>query len=337
VVDIEPKDVASFWTLCTQLEVLLVYSTHLPDLPDKSIKFERLQELGVSLRSGQTFVHQLDWLEQCPNLLILNWNACLEPGPGPESIEDFAARLAAGAWPKLHDLSIPNFHALDAQLAKVIEGMPQVKGFGAIECQFGSLSFTALRSQFRMLRRLDIAFSDTPTGPMIPEILASCPQLEYLCVDDVMSEDIIDSESWVCGQTLKALYVRFCITARHHQQDVFKKISQLPHLENLVFFGLYRETGSKGMEFRLGAGLEHLTTLKELKELSLFDAGDYLRASDIKVTYTISTAIVSFSLFLASLTKGELVLLVDARQLEETSVVSWGPKHGHQGRTRRDV
>ncbi|KAK3810252.1 MAG: hypothetical protein J3Q66DRAFT_405008 [Benniella sp.] len=180
------------------------------------------------------------------------------------------------------DLNIPNFHALDDQLAKVIEGMPQLKEFGAIECQFGPLSFTALRPQFRMLRRLDIAFSDTPTGPMIPEILASCPQLEYLCADDVMSEDIIDSEPWVCGQTLKALYVRFCITARYHQQDVFKKISQLPHLESLVFFGLYRETGSKGMEFRLGAGLEHLTTLKELKELSLFDAGDYLRASDIE-------------------------------------------------------
>ncbi|KAK3814218.1 MAG: hypothetical protein J3Q66DRAFT_411828 [Benniella sp.] len=166
------------------------------------------------------------------------------------------------------------------QLSQIVNGMQQVKSLGVHKYTFGALSLTALRPHFSILRQLKLESAVFETGPsIIPDVLASCPQLEILIAGEVTSEDILQGPPWVCERTLKTLHVGIIISSGedmdHQQRLVPERISRLCYLEDFSLLG-----GSPGRAearirlLHLGKGLEYLATLKKLRYLHLYELCD---------------------------------------------------------------
>ncbi|KAK3814221.1 MAG: hypothetical protein J3Q66DRAFT_34100 [Benniella sp.] len=259
-VKIDLDSTEKFWNLCTGLESLSIRLTNIARFPDKSMSFERIEKLVLFPRSGHSFEQWLAFITQCPNLVSLDW---VREGDGsPASTDIFAAHLAKDTWPKLCEIRLPNFSLSDSQLSKIVNGMQQIKSLDVAGCTFGALSLAALRPHFSILRQLKLESAVFETGSsIIPEVLASCPQLEILIAGGVTSEDILQGPPWVCERTLKTLYVCIIIPPGedmdHHQRLVLKRISRLCYLEDFSLLG-----GSPGRTearirlLHLGKGLE---------------------------------------------------------------------------------
>jgi len=283
--DIDPEDTAAFWELCTQLEALLMNNTDIPELPDSSVTFERLQKLGVYMRSNVSLEKQLDWISQCPNLRTLDWVANLVVPPS--FVDDFVLRATEGHWRSLTELHLREFHPSDEQLAKLITSMHQARVLSILGCSFGPLSFNALRSHFSTLKGLNIGDSSISVGLVIPEIMASCPQLSTLVVGNVMSQDVIDGRPWVCKESMTSLFACFQITPDRdqdiHQRHVLERISELSNLEELSLIGDGYNPASNMMQLHLGKGLEKLASLRKLKKLDVHNYRQDLSAQEVEV------------------------------------------------------
>lgn len=284
VVNVQPADTADFWNMCMTLETLTIHHASIPEPPDRSIAFERLRELRVGIKSGISSKDQMNWVAQCPNLTSLMWSC--QDVTASDLIEGLTSRLVAGAWPKLCELDLLDFDASDAQLSRIISNMQRVTVLGVSKCEFGPLSLQALRPHFPVLRKLDIATGPNQTGPMVPEILASCPQLEILFADRVMSQDILEGRPWVC-HSIETMFVSFGITPGRdrdlHQQQVLERLSQLTNLERLCLTCDDDVQDEMNLDLRLEKGLDQLATLKKLRKLALYSGNQHMSVIDVEV------------------------------------------------------
>ncbi|KAF9941597.1 hypothetical protein BGZ65_002472 [Modicella reniformis] len=254
-------------------------------MPDRSLLFEQLHELELALQPVISLERQVDWIAQCSNLTSLRWSA----GDGPSAVlEDFILYLAKGAWPNLCELTLNGFNTTEAQTTQLIEGMQQVIVFKVFSCDFGLLSLVALGSHFLGLEKLDINNSRTTTGSIVPEILASCPQLESLSVGRVKSQYIVHGQPWACVRSMKTLRIcvilpQSCEDANHHQRDVLKRMSQLINLNYLDLTDACKPRSHvKYLDLRLKKGLGQLASLKLLMCLVVSSSHQRLEAKDVE-------------------------------------------------------
>ncbi|KAI8348085.1 hypothetical protein B0O80DRAFT_502217 [Mortierella sp. GBAus27b] len=283
-IDIDPTDNAAFWDLCTRLDTLRLWNAGIAELPDNSITFERLHKLGLSLRVNFSLDRQLDWISRCPNLVTLDW--CPQENTTSGLMDNLVMRADEITWPDLSELHLREFYPSDQQLARMIRSMRRLTTLDLLGCEFGPLSLEALSSHFAHLQELNIGGSSIPVGPVIPTVMVSCPQLSVLAVGDFMSQDIIDSQAWVCRDSMKSLLACFRITPNQdedsHQQRVFERIAQLSNLERLSLVNDYSGSNASLLQLQLGKGLEQLSTLKKLRSLALLDFTLSLSVDDVK-------------------------------------------------------
>lgn len=146
LVGIKLVDTDIFWNRCLQLGSLRLGEIWIPGLPDTSIVFERLQKLSST--SGSTPETHLkdNWTGSfsAPTWLLLEWDHEEEKKPR-DVLNDFASHFAAGTWSKMCEPRQEKFHFPDTQLAQVIEDMLHVTVLRVRDCEFGRLSFAALR------------------------------------------------------------------------------------------------------------------------------------------------------------------------------------------------
>ncbi|KAK3810277.1 MAG: hypothetical protein J3Q66DRAFT_352679 [Benniella sp.] len=268
--DIDSACIIDFWSLCARLASLAISHTKVAQLPDKSMTFERLQKLELSLRSSPPSIQQLDWIIQCPNLTFLDWECGRESMS--QSMDALATHLSQGSLPRLCGLRSKFFRPSDEQLERILDGMRQVESLDIPRCEFGPLSMTALRSKFPVLKKLTVEAKSSMETSVVPEILASCPQLEQFTMHRVMSRDILLGKPWVCHSMTK-LHLDIIIPSgqgrNRHQQHVLERISHLSSLETLTLEHKTRNGNDTHLQLQLGNGLEHLATLKKLRILVL--------------------------------------------------------------------
>ncbi|KAF9363074.1 hypothetical protein BGX34_004963 [Mortierella sp. NVP85] len=272
--DIDATATDTFWDICTRLRVLILRGISIERLPDKSMRFERLNVLELSFRSAHPLEEQLDLIIRCPKLTKLDWSEERERR-SLLVLDAFVNHVANGAWPKLTRLRLehdcpPDW---DAQLAKIIQGMRQIHVLDIGGPCLGSHIFTALRPHFHILRKLDIGFDPSVTGSATPEILASCPCLEEFTMFRVMSQDIVQGRPWVCEHSMTNFVLNVIISpgqdADHHQRLILERISRLVKLEKLTLHHIPHVGESTQLGLQLGKGLEQLNTLKSLRSLKL--------------------------------------------------------------------
>lgn len=144
-------------------------------------------------------------------------------------------------------------------------------------CEFGPLCVKTLRPHFATLKNLDIRMGPPPNGYLVPELLASCPQLESLAADWVMSQDILCDRPWVCTRTMKNLTVwsglTECDDRPFHNSEVLRMISKLTNLETLIL-GSYTDDHEDNIDIWRG--------LTQLKRLALRNCDQRLDAYDVK-------------------------------------------------------
>ncbi|KAG0223848.1 hypothetical protein BGX31_008298 [Mortierella sp. GBA43] len=113
----------TFWSLCTQLELLHAENMIVAHLPEKSVSFDRLVNLSLSFYTRIPRTHQAEWMEwinQCRNIVFLD--LCY-PCTLQSAIDAFVMRFAAGTWSKVQELALRLFKLSDEDLARVIGGM----------------------------------------------------------------------------------------------------------------------------------------------------------------------------------------------------------------------
>jgi len=279
--EIESQDTTTFWGLCTQLEELLTSNVSL-ELPVQPIAFDRLQRLGLSLKSRISIELQLDFIIQCPNLTYLEW--IYFEG---ELTDSYTRRFKSGTytWPNLRRLTLIGLEFADEQLARTIRAMQDLKTLKVTGCEVGPCFLAALRPHFPSLRSLNISDCNELTPTIAPNILASCSHLESLDVGPFMSQDIIDGPPWICESSLKVLAAAFlfpCDDADHHQRQVLQRIARLTNLKKVTLSPAY-DIDARDLELRLDNGLELLATWKRLEKLTTFVGTHHLTARDVEV------------------------------------------------------
>ncbi|KAI8348100.1 hypothetical protein B0O80DRAFT_186879 [Mortierella sp. GBAus27b] len=273
----------AIWQLCTRLEWLQIDDTAITEPPQKSIVFERLKGLSLSLRSRIPFQSQMDLINQCPNLTSLEWR-CFERAT-KEEMNDMAARFETGTWSKLRELKL-SFYGSDAQLAKIIGGIETATKLEVLGCEFDQLSLVSLRRHFQSLKYLCIVNYSAAVSPMVTEALTSCPQLEVLRVGIVMSQDIISSRPWVCEHSMRTFSASFKITNEEDSDDhhwrILQRLSRFVNLESLALSNYCSSYNPWQMDLRLSGCLEQLATLKKLKDLRFVFYDPQLTSANIE-------------------------------------------------------
>jgi len=287
---LEIEGTTAFWVLCSQLVSLKLGNVSVDEMPARSITFDRLQHLNLRLKSQNPIEHQLDWITQCSNLTSLNW--CYSTDIDDEHTSRIMKRFAPGTWPHLSELSLEGIEFTDAQLARVIGAMQDLKSLAVHTCKVGSRFLKALRHHSQTLISLDTTSCEVLTRSLVPGILTSFPHLETLYVQPVMCEDIIDSPPWVCEDSLRLLYIGFLVTPNQdaeYNQQVLQRISRLTNLKEIQLVRGPR--GASTLDLTLENGLEHLATWERFENFYLFTDTSRFSARDVEVWIVIVLSI----------------------------------------------
>ncbi|KAK3810278.1 MAG: hypothetical protein J3Q66DRAFT_65056 [Benniella sp.] len=277
LLEIEPAGTVAFWELCTQLVSLKFEKVTVAEMPARSITFDRLQRLRLELKSRNSLEHQLEWITQCPNLTSLHW--CYSDNPSSGVMR----RFVPGTWLHLSELSLSRIEFTDAQMARVIGAMQDLKSLSVQTCEVGSRFLEALHHHSQTLTLLATISCGVLTPSFVPEILASFPHLENLYVQRVKSKDIIDSPPWVCERSLKVLRIGISFSLNQgaeYQRQVLQRISRLTNLNKLIV-----DRGRQieySLDLRLENGLDQLATLKQLEKLELLFYMEHISVRDVE-------------------------------------------------------
>ncbi|KAF9359096.1 hypothetical protein BGX34_008542 [Mortierella sp. NVP85] len=141
------------------------------------------------------------------------------------------------------------------------------------DCCLEEQGSEALRRHFATLVSLSLEDCRSVRGSAIRDILFSCPRLEILRAKIVRGRDVASGGPWVC-QRLRELSIGFVFGESELglQQEVFRRLSTLTRLEQLVILGedaLFG--GDRMLEFRLENGMEQLASLQQLIAIGFGD------------------------------------------------------------------
>ncbi|KAG0223845.1 hypothetical protein BGX31_008295 [Mortierella sp. GBA43] len=245
--DIVQEYAATFWTMCTQLVRLRIVNSNIAQPPAESNTCGCLVNISLTFDRRGMHGNQEEWINriiQSPNIVTIDLHF-LYPS---DIIGDSRLRIPTGCS-KLQELHLSGIEISDSESAKVIEGMDKAVVLDITFSNFGDSSLKALRRHYLHLRILNVWGHKSATSRMIVEIMASCPSLEMLQVDELKSQDIISQDS------------------DDHQRRVLGRISQLVNLEALIIAGDYRDMDSMNLHLGLDCGLEQLATLQNLNTL----------------------------------------------------------------------
>ncbi|KAI8596944.1 hypothetical protein EDD21DRAFT_419196 [Dissophora ornata] len=272
---IQEDDIVRFWTICENLESLLLEHVLFPQgtTPHASMCFRKIWKLQLCHVSGMEEEEQFRFISACPNLEDLAWgySSSIEPDDGLEGdgamgssyFEEFAKEVGRKRWPRLTSLT------MDAQWSEedmclIIEGMQRVKKIDLYDT-FGPLTFQALQHYFNNLVELQVETSSEVAPKLLQNIMCSCPALKKLVGGGVPAKDVVEGKPWVC-LSLESLRICFMFsdTEQHLQPLIFERLAKLTRLEYFYSESVRAPFHKKypvPLQLRLQSGLHALSAL----------------------------------------------------------------------------
>ncbi|KAF9146657.1 hypothetical protein BGX30_011849 [Mortierella sp. GBA39] len=219
------------------------------------------------------------WFKMCSNLTKLHILNNYAEFP----IEAFAKALELQTWAQLTDLALTGSGGSDDPLSLVTRQLPPLGRFQHESAGFGPRSFAFLQPRlFDNVKTLDIQRCNGLLSRTILDILTGCSLLEVLKAFSVsVSDPRSNPESWICLRP-KHLEVFFVTDSTRSNDDgelVFKQLSRLERLETLnlnvhhtwaLSWDIFsRAKKLSSLRWRLDSGLQHLSTLRRLRTLTI--------------------------------------------------------------------
>jgi hypothetical protein len=160
----------------------------------------------------------------------------------------------------------------------------------------GEASWHILREHHAStLRSLTLAHGPEITGVMIQDMLCHLYNLESFSAQLIQDVDLIDDpRPWVCNR-LVHLRIGFEVVVRagleeeeeEGERTIFERLGTLAALETLHLFKVYAHfrpqdsIPGRTLNFRLDNGLDHLRSLRRLKELTFANFRQSLTEKDV--------------------------------------------------------
>ena len=217
-----------------------------------------------------TTVARLLWLlQQCPELRHLQWSTGEESDVEQEPMRLLAQEMQSGhCWDKLGILVLPQSFYLNDFIV-VMEGIVRLKELDLRGTGFNLSTWLALKEKaprhLSTLTHLCLLECRQVDGPVVHDILCSCPNLEGFEAHNLRDMDM-DDRPWVC-LGLKSMLLTLKEDPDSEEESVI--VSRLSTLVNLEVLILYKS------RFRLcltdeddGGPLHRLQTLGRLKFFS---------------------------------------------------------------------
>ncbi|KAI8596943.1 hypothetical protein EDD21DRAFT_407982 [Dissophora ornata] len=272
---IQEDDIVRFWTICENLESLLLEHVTFPQgtTPHASMCFRKIWKLQMCYVSGMEEEEQFRFISACPNLEDLAWgySSSIESDDGLEGdgamgsayFEEFAKEVGRKRWPRLASLTM-GVQWTEEDMYLIIEGMQRVVKIDLYDA-FGPLTFQALQRHFKNLVKLQVETSSEVASKLLQNIMCSCPALKKLEGGSVLAKDVIEGKPWVC-LSLESLSICFMFsnTEQHLQPLIFECLAKLKRLKHLYSGSVrapFHEKYPVPLQFRLQSGLTALSSL----------------------------------------------------------------------------
>ncbi|KAF9104802.1 hypothetical protein BGX27_009936 [Mortierella sp. AM989] len=218
----------------------------------------------------------------------------------------FLAALSKDPWPlhALHSLDFSDGSMEDEDLAALLNQIHRLKTLKATRTRFGQSCLQALTTKRiicgengdtkrygdqRLRRHCDsietllVNYCIGVTGTMIQQLLECCPKLINLAAGRITVAEIAAGHLWVCRE-MRRLEIDLdagdggkYFTDDHNQgtsefsesqRCVYSRLNTLTKLQKLVLSQYSGRKRGEALDLRLKAGLDLLTDLKDLRELS---------------------------------------------------------------------
>ncbi|KAG0245160.1 hypothetical protein B0O80DRAFT_531471 [Mortierella sp. GBAus27b] len=240
------------------------------------------------------FVHQVLIIRKCPQLKILEWDYSGRISKRVSDVFD----VFKTSCPFVESLNIRGIMMTDGDVSQILDSCHRITNTSFVQCAFGEMAFRSLTRHFTSLQDVTLTYSGM-TSKMTQAILSNCPSLVgiYGVILDV--KDIIDgiedhSGGWSCTD-LEKLNVYICgLKGKplewHHK--VFQQISRMQKLKEIGLNGAglltitldesHKSEPCDGLAFRVEAGLDLLSSLKEMEKLTINGTGQLLEEQDVR-------------------------------------------------------
>ncbi|KAF9430164.1 hypothetical protein BGZ76_000943 [Entomortierella beljakovae] len=260
---------------------------------DMAVRFPLLKHLSVKgLRWSTARSQLLNFIAHCPQLRKLYWRFNLERLAGTEFVDMFVASV----WPQLEYIDLTDYRGFigDDDNFRVLQSSKVslrrlTYGLYSMEPR----SYEILRERhFSTIGNIDLSVCDDSKVSWIIEILTSCPCLEIFQAKSISAQQILDAGSFVC-LNLERLTIfidmefldnapnrrfteeEFEICRKVYQRlAIFKGLKKLDMLHSFIWLRASCSIRNPRhpmftlvpLPFRLKAGLDELSSLKELRE-----------------------------------------------------------------------
>ncbi|KAG0245159.1 hypothetical protein BGX31_007738 [Mortierella sp. GBA43] len=240
------------------------------------------------------FEDQIEIIRKCPQLKSLHWNY-----NGRNSYQVSAVcDLFKTSCPLVESLNISGIVMADGDVSQILDNCHRITHIAFNSWAFGEMAFRSLARHFTWLQDITLTFSGM-TSKMTQTILSNCPKLVSIYGAILDAKDIIDgienhSGGWSCT-SLKKLNVFICGLKEkplEWHRKVFQQISRIQKLKEIGLSGVglvsimmsrTRESGRfDGLAFRVEAGLDLLSSLKEMEKLTINGTGQLLEEQDVR-------------------------------------------------------
>ncbi|KAF9962480.1 hypothetical protein BGZ72_004849 [Mortierella alpina] len=245
--------------------------------------FPKLWELTMKDIKGLSTQSQVDLMCQCPNLKTLKWTVSKE---SQFPVSEFCERVPL-ACPKLAQFHTDGYSVPDPKdLSRIMASLPRLEYLMLCANRITPTVFGSLTRHFATLETLDVVDCFGFKSWMIQQVLETCPNLVKLSSSHLLMKDIVLGKPWVATR-LRFLELDLKPSSRKANEAVvehcatFKQLSKLTQLQALAT-GAQGMTAKAGIRFQLDYGLAQLSTLTQLKELTLKRSYQRMGAKDVE-------------------------------------------------------
>ncbi|KAI8350042.1 hypothetical protein B0O80DRAFT_136231 [Mortierella sp. GBAus27b] len=250
---------------------------------DKELRFPGVTKLFMEVGSLVSAECQFEILRKCPQLKDLRWSCFRHNSYRASDI----CGLFKTSCPFVESLNLSGISMADEHISQILDHCYRVTHLTFPWCKFGELAFRSLTRHFGYLKVASLRKSGI-TSKMTQGILAHCPTLTKICGAALDARDIIDgmedhSGGWICTR-LETLNLFICGLGGKPLEWHRKVFQQLSRMHKLGFIINTSEKSAprETLEFRVEAGLDLLSSLKEMKVLSIRGSQQQMREQDVR-------------------------------------------------------
>jgi hypothetical protein len=264
---------------------------------NKQLEFPALKDLSLKVESYFPLEPQLDIIHKSPGLRNLQWNT---RGCDPYSSSDICNFFKY--CPLVEHLTLNGMLLKDEDLSQILDNCHQIKLLILVPSEFGEQAFRSLVRHFAYLRVLYLGSCAGLSSKMAQQILKSCPNLTLFRGVTLKAQDILgiaednatadetilhqQPQDWVCTNihTLRVFIHGLEGKPRLWHKRIFQQLAKMKKLVSLTIGpGTSREAFYDGLDLRLDAGLDTLSSLEHLSTLDFNGIPQHMEERDVRL------------------------------------------------------